>query len=589
MRFHSGKWHKIDWFPEEHEILTDSQDVAEYPPFAIYVNMVKTGKQPVSEDIHKLIYIIEKHLYPMIDEGTVYMDLTLCEDFRIIPDKAFPYSLFEWEEYLLPFICGFRFSEDDVLVFNEYLMYMARGAGKNGFLSWLIYGLISKINGIEHYDVAVSASSERQSKTSFTDVHGVLTKTDPDKRAFKRSLTEITSISTKSRFSFLSSNGKTADGLRLGAMYLDEIHAIEDYSMMKVLRSSLGKIPDARMLITTTDGYVRGAVLDGYKDKAHSILNEERGFWFPRDDRRFSSLLPFMHHIDSLDDATTETGWHKANPSLTHNKFLMQIYRQEVVDMESDAELNIEFHCKRVNYPKEDTRFALASFQEISDVSNGENLEAYAARTGKTDVIGVVDFSEARDLTSCGIIMSDMLKGEYYYKHKSFITQKQYASGIIKQEVLTNAMKDNKLEIVFNDQIDTQTVVNYFLKMAETYFIRIIYIDQYKSTLLKPALEMQGFTVMVIATNMKNETQVLPVIDDLFINRKLHAGKDSLFQWAISNIYKNVGSNGVKFDKIEPKARKTDPASAFIAGLIGEYCYNDDEMIDTTFAGELLT
>lgn len=589
MRYHSGEWRKIDWFPESHEILTSSEDVAAYPPFKNYIDMVKSGKQETSQDIKDLIKIIEKHLYPMIDDGNVYMDLTLCEDFRLIPDKAFPYSLFTWEEYLLPYICGFRFSEDDVLVFNEYFLYMARGAGKNGFMSWLIYALISKINGIDGYDVAVSASSERQAKTSFLDVHGVLTKTDPDKRAFKRSLTEIQSLSTKSKFSYLSSNGKTADGLRLGAMYLDEIHAIEDYAMMKVLRSSLGKIPDARMLITTTDGYVRGAVLDGYKDKSHSILNEERGFWFPRDDRRFSSLLPFMHHIDSLDEATTEAGWHKSNPSLRHNKFLMQIYRQEVVDMESDAELNIEFHCKRVNFPKEDTRFALASFGEIKDVSEGENLEAFSKRTGKTDVIGVVDFSEARDLTSCGIIMSDMLNGEYYYNHKSFITQKQYASGIIKQEVLNNATRDNRLEIVFNDQIDTNVVVNYFVKQADTYFIRVIYIDQYKSTLLKPALEMQGFTVVVIATNMKNETQVLPVIDDLFINRKLHAGKDSLFQWAISNIYKNVGSNGVKFDKIEPKARKTDPASAFIAGLIGEYCYNDNEVIDSSFAGELLT
>lgn len=589
MEFHSGEWRKIDWFAEQHEIITHSDDVANYPPYYIYADMVKSGKQHTSQDIKDLIKIVEKHLFPMIDDGTVYMDLTLVESFRLVPDKAFPYSLFEWEEFLLPFLAGFRFSDDDVLVFNEYFLYMARGAGKNGFMSWIIYALISKINGIEGYDVAVSASSERQSKTSFMDIHGVLTKTDPDKRAFKRSLTEIQSLSTKSKFSYLSSNGKTADGLRLGAMYLDEIHAIEDYAMMKVLRSSLGKIPDARMLITTTDGYIRGAVLDGYKEKGRSILNEERGFWFPRDDRRFSAMLPFMHHIDDLNEATTETGWHKANPSLTHNKFLMQIYRQEVVDMESDAELNIEFHCKRVNFPKEDTRFALASFSEIRDVSTGNDLASYAQLSGKTDVIGVVDFSEARDLTSCGIIMSDMTNGEYYYSHKSFITQKQYASGVIKQEVLTNAKRDNKLDVVFNEQIDPKIVVEYFMEQAKTYFIRVIYIDQYKSTLLKPALEMQGFTVVVIATNMKNETQVLPVIDDLFINRKLHTGQDSLFQWAVSNIYKNVGSNGVKFDKIEPKSRKTDPASALIAGLIGEYCYNDDEMIDTSFAGELLT
>lgn len=586
--FHSNETHKIPWFKEETEILTQLDDIKSYPPLIEYMKLVRSGKQPVSEDIHNLFELIEVHLYPMIEEGTVYMDLGTTESARCVPSKAFPYNLFPWEDFLLPFIFGFRFTDDDTLVFNEFLLYMARGAGKNGFMSWVIYVLISKLNGIKHYDVAVSASSERQAKTSFIDIYDVLCEVDPEKRSFKRTKTEIESLSTKSIFQYLSSNGKTADGLRLGAMYLDEIHAIDDYSMLNVLRSSLGKIPDARMLITTTDGYVRGGVLDGYKEDASEVLNGERGFWFPRDDERFSALFPFMHHIDSLDEAKTMDGWLKSNPMLLYNKNLLQAYRREIVKIDSDAELNIEFHCKRVNYPKEDNRFALATHDQLKDVLKGQSLDEYANEMGMTEVIGVVDYSESGDLTSVGIMMQDFYNREYYYKHKSFITHNTYSSGIIKAQVLKNAMDDGNLEIVYKERIEPIEVVNYFNQMSEKYFIRTIYIDQYKSTILKPELERWGYPVTVIATNMKNETQVLPVLDEIFIDRKLHAPNDTLFVWAVSNIYKNVGSKGIRFDKIEPKARKTDPASAFIAGLIGEYCYNDIDVTDNKFAGKVI-
>lgn len=588
MRYQSDEYVTIPWFDDPVQVLTTSSDLQAYPPYANYIQLVKSGDQPVCKDIIDLIYILEKHLYPMLDAGKVYLDLSFCEDMRVIPAKAFPYSLYVWEEWLIPFICGFRFTDDHILVFNEYLLYMARGAGKNGFMSWIIYGLISKINGIPHYDTAVSASSERQAKTSFTDIYTVLKGADPDKRSFRRTKTEIESLSTRSIFQYLSSNGKTADGLRLGAMYLDEIHAIEDYAMMKVLRSSLGKIPDARMLITTTDGYIRGAVLDSYKDKGHAILSEEKGFWFPRDSVKFSGMLPFMHHIDDIKEAKEEIGWYKANPSLKYNPSLMQIYRQENIDMDSDPELNIEFYAKRLNYPKSDTRFALATHDQLVATQDGLTLDAFSDESGLTEVIGVVDYSESGDLTSTGIMMQKYSEREYYYKHQSFITQKMYSSGVIKPQVLTNANENGNLKIVYRDRIEPQEVANFFIQQAQKYYIRVIYIDQYKSTILKPELEKNGFKVIVIATNMKNETQILPVVDELFTERKIHAPKDTLFVWAVSNLYKNVLSKGIRFDKIEPKARKTDPASAFLAGLIGEYCYNETDLDNLEFTGKIL-
>lgn len=581
--------HKIPWFTNYHDMLTTSKELLAFKPFTNYINLIKSGKQPANEDIWLLINDILPIIYEKMDQGEIYLDKTMVNQILCVPAKAFPYGLFDWETFIVNFMAGFRWTDDDTLVYDEYFLYMARGAGKNGFMSWVIFALISKINEINKYNIVVSASSERQAKTSFIDISEAIATVDPNKRVFKRTYTEVEHLTTRSNFQYLSSNGKTADGLRLGMVYLDELHAIESYSMLNVLRSALGKIPDARVTITTTDGYVRGSVLDHYKEQSHEILHGKQGIQFPRDDDRFSSMLPFMHHIDDLSELRTVEGWQKANPSLIYLPTLLNEYRKNIKNIDSDAELNLEFHCKRVNYPKEDNRFTLATLEELK-LTSERDLDYYVQSTGDNTVFGVVDYSETTDLTSCGAIGYDMMNDLFYYKHHSFITHSSHAAGIINPEILQLGHDEETLTVVYEPMIDPSNVVNYFRELSQKYYVKKIFIDQYKSTILKPALEQAGFKVAVVRTDMKSETQINPVVDKVFKQHRLFTGQDAMFRWAVRNLYRLVTSKGIRYEKIEPKKRKTDPASAFITGLIGIVL--DDSIVQqetNQFAGRMIT
>lgn len=581
--------HKIPWFTNYHDMLTTSKELLAFKPFTNYINLIKSGKQPANEDIWLLINDILPIIYEKMDQGEIYLDKTMVNQILCVPAKAFPYGLFDWETFIVNFMAGFRWTDDDTLVYDEYFLYMARGAGKNGFMSWVIFALISKINEINKYNIVVSASSERQAKTSFIDISEAIATVDPNKRVFKRTYTEVEHLTTRSNFQYLSSNGKTADGLRLGMVYLDELHAIESYSMLNVLRSALGKIPDARVTITTTDGYVRGSVLDHYKEQSHEILHGKQGIQFPRDDDRFSSMLPFMHHIDDLSELRTVEGWQKANPSLIYLPTLLNEYRKNIKNIDSDAELNLEFHCKRVNYPKEDNRFTLATLEELK-LTSERDLDYYVQSTGDNTVFGVVDYSETTDLTSCGAIGYDMMNDLFYYKHHSFITHSSHAAGIINPEILQLGHDEETLTVVYEPMIDPSNVVNYFRELSQKYYVKKIFIDQYKSTILKPALEQAGFKVAVVRTDMKSETQINPVVDKVFKQHRLFTGQDAMFRWAVRNLYRLVTSKGIRYEKIEPKKRKTDPASAFINGLIGIVL--DDSIVQqetNQFAGRMIT
>lgn len=578
-------YHKIPWFKQEHEILTTGKEVNDLEIIQKYLKVIDSGEQPVSDEVDLLVHKLLPMVLDEMDKGNVYFDLTMVQTMIAVPANAFPYALFDWEAFLVAFIGGFRFTDDNTLCFDEYLFYMARGAGKNGFMSWVIFCLISKINGIPHYDVAVSASAERQAKTSFIDIFNVLATTDPEQRVFRRTKTEIEHRGTLSVFQFLSSNGKTADGLRLGALYLDEIHAIDSYDMLNVLKSSLGKVPDARIFITTTDGYVRGSVLDSYKEQGRAVLSGDLGINYPKDDPRHSRLLPFMCCINDLEEARKESGWYKANPSLRYNKQLLQQYRKEVIQIDRNAELNIEFHVKRVNFPKEDNRFSLATHEELANTKK-DNLKDYIDRMGDNEVVGCVDYSETTDLTSVGLLAHDQLHDMYYYDHHSYIPHASYSSGAINPKVLEAGIKADKLTVVYTKIIDVKLVVDYFLEQSDKYFINTIFIDQFKSTLLKPALETAGFTVVVVPIKMVTETMVAPVIDKIFAQNRLFAGHDPLFTWAVGNLQKDITKNGIRYVKIEPKSRKTDPASALIAGLIG--LLDQEPTTPTDFAGKFI-
>lgn len=574
--------HKVEWLPKEHEMIDGYEDISSYHMFQEYRDLIDSGEQHVN----KYIELLFTYLYEVVFHLDIYLDVTATEAAYNVPRKYFPHDLFPWERFLLPIVFGLRFKSDDTLVFNEYFLYMARGSGKNYLMSWIIFALITNINGIKKYNVAISSASERQAKTSYLDIREVIDENPKLKKNFARStLQEMKSSSTNSDFRYLSSNGNTMDGQRLGAAYLDEIHAITDYASLQVMRSSLGKIPDSRLFITSTDGYKRGKVLDDYKDKSIEVLHGNRGVDKPVDQSSHSRLFPFLHCIDDEKEGKTLIGWQKSNPSIIHNAYLLQKYREEVAEIDSNPELNIEFHLKRLNFVKEDTRFRIAKVSQIN-ATKDRDIYYYRDTLGMSIVGGTVDFSSTRDLTTVGIV--GRYENEFYTLQHSFITHEQRHLGLINTNLLLEAEERGELTVVNQEIISEQLVVNWFQKMLEEgWIIDTVYIDQYKAGVLGKALEDGGFMVKRIGVNMKYETLVSPLIDRMFANGEVFVGDSPLFRWACNNVYKEVLSKGIRYDKIDAVRRKTDPFSSFISYLIGTVEDQTDN-IGTNFTGMVI-
>lgn len=519
-----------------------------------YFNLIESGKVAACKEQFQLIDYLRK----ILNRDDVYIDDEMVKNSVEIPEKYFPFKLFDWQKFINVFVFGLRWKQSNALVFDTYFLYMGRGAGKNGFISYDGFFMLTKQHGIKNYDIDIVATSEDQAKRSFDDVYEVLEdgkNKDRLKKAFYRSKVNIRNNATNSSLRFNTSNARTKDGKRSGCVIFDEEHEYEDYKTINVFTTGGGKIKDYREFHISTDGTVRGGPLDDLKEESRMILNGEIGI-------EQSSVFPFICKLDDPSEVDDMEMWPKANPSLPFNNELKRKMIKEYNKMQRNAALRIVFMTKRMNCPMEDTRFEVASYEDRL----ATNQPIPYNKLEGLDTIGGVDFADVRDFCSVGLLAK--YNGKRYWLHHTFIHQKALELQDINKDIVQIALDKGLAEIVYGKSIPPEKIVAWFVKQAETFYIKKISLDTYRATILGPALKEAGFEVEVCRTGKFTHAKLSPLVDDMFINQTLVFGDDPLMRWYVGNVYVDYLDNQNKeYKKIDPEKRKTDGFFAFLHAL----------------------
>ncbi|WP_088036849.1 terminase TerL endonuclease subunit [Evansella clarkii] len=513
--------------------------------------MVEDGKIQACNEQKQLI----EFLHWKLNQPGVVIDAEAIEKSIEKPKPYFPFELFAWERFINAFIYGVRY-ENGRLMFNRFLIEIGRGAGKNGYISWNSFYMTTGHHGIKEYNVDIVATSEKQAKTSFEDVYNVLNDkkfVKKMKKIFYYSQTLIQHRKTKSKIEYNTSNAKTKDGKRSGVVIFDEVHEYEDYKNIKVYTSGLGKKKDPRTFYITTDGNVRGGVLDDLKNEAKMVLNKE----LPR-----STMFPFICKLDDESEVDDEAMWEKANPSYRYNEDLRIEMQQEYHDMQFNAALRMEFMTKRMNLPQDDVRTEVATYEDrlATDQPLPEDTNGITA-------IGGVDFADVRDFCSVGLLFKQ--NGKRYWIQHTFIHHLALKLQDINQEIIDLAKEKGLCTIIHDDKsIKPERVVNWFLEKLKEFGIKKIAMDDYRASILGPKFEEVGFEVETVRRGRITHGKLDPLIQDMFINHTIVFGDDPLMRWFVGNVYKDEQGNGnMEYKKIDKEKRKTDGFFAFTHAL----------------------
>lgn len=510
-----------------------------------YLNQIKNNEIETNKEIKKLAEYIEDKM----NQDGVTVDHDLIQQAVDLTERYF-FKLLDWEKFLYAFVFGVR-TKDDSLMFNEFLIMIGRGAGKNGLIAAISFCLVY-LSGIKNYHINFVATSEKQAKTSFLEIYEIL-ESDKGKfrQHFKWTKEMIVHRRTNSTISFSTSNPKTADGGRPGAVVFDEIHAYENEEQIKVHTSGLGKRKDPRRFYITTDGYVRDGFLDKLKEEATFVLGG---------DRPNRKTLFMIFKLDDKKEMDDKKLWVKANPSIQFFGSLRNEMEDEYEKLEDRPSSKIEFMTKRMNLPMQEAHQVVAMWDNIK-ATNQEIPDL----TG-CECIGGLDYSDTEDFTCVGLLFKQ--KEKVYWLHHTFINHKsleRYTYNV----PIDVAQMQGYVTVIQEATNKPEIIADWFVQMGRKYKIKLIASDLYRISYVENCFKTIGLPPLKIArSGSRTHTMLRPIVDDLFAYNNLVFGDDLMMRWYVNNTYVQTdGKGNISYEKIEPARRKTDGFFAFLHAL----------------------
>lgn len=504
--------------------------------------------------------MIKNIVIPILERDDVYIDEKKIED-GLSLQKYFPYKLIEWEVFLFALIVGVFYTNGDI-VFNDIKIIIGRGSGKNGFISFLCFYFISPYHGIRGYNIDLLANSEKQATVSFDDVYEIIKDPHDDKykKALKKNFSatkeEIIGLKTKSILRYNTSSKRGKDSKRTGCVIFDEKHEYIDVSNMNTLTSGLGKVKHGRTITITTNGHVRGGVLDRELDQAKDILKEYNPI---------NRTLIFWCRIEHEEEWDDSTKWIKAIPSLNDFTELKSRIQKEVIDMPTNMDYFPEFMAKRMNYPVGNKELEVATWEDI--LATNQNF----IDLKQMYCVGGVDYSKTNDFVACCLLFKQDKK--YYLLHHTFICSKSRDLPGIKAP-LRDWEKMGHLTFVNDVEISPSYVTEWFANMGAKYNIISIGIDNFRYSLLNSEFKKIGFdayekkNIKLIRPN--DIIKVAPIINSIFVNHNFVWGDLPIMRWYTNNTKKVEKNGNMTYEKIEPNYRKTDGFMALVNATVLE-------------------
>lgn len=527
-----------------------------HPYIDNYMMGINNGSIIVGKDIKKAMTFIEMKL--SLPDVVIKSDM-IDKAVELI-EKYFKIKLFDWELFVIALIHCY-FTKTDTVVFDEFLIVMGRGNGKNGFISPVVWYLTTHYHGIEGYNVDIVATGEDQATTSFDDVYNVLEDWNKKlKKFFYWSKVKIVNLKTKSYIKYNTSNARTKDGKRTACIVLDEIHEYENYDLIDVFFSSFGKKKHSRIFKISTMGHVREGVLDEDIRVAEDILNELD---------MESGLCPLIYRIDNEKDALDPKNWNKANPSLKYLDVLMTEMTKAFRQMKRKPNIEKDFYTKRMNWPKGSKDLQVTEWDNIAATN-----KPIPNMMGKLATVGI-DYAKVNDFAAVNFHFRN---GEERIDIcHAWLCLNSADLGRLKIPYEQWA-EEGHITLVDDVEISPARIVAYIVEKMSKYQITTIALDNNRFALLAEELRKYGFDSKtrknVLLVRPSNIMQVVPVIDSCFVNHNFTWGDNPLLRWATNNTKlvkssKRIGSDtgNYYYAKIESKSRKTDPFMAVVHSM----------------------
>ena len=460
------------------------------------------------------------------DEDAANRYVQFCELLKLYQDEfaGQPLKLENWQCFVMCQTIGWKHKETGARRFNTVFCFVGRKNGKSVMASTLlIYDVLFTPGG----QALCCATKREQSKIVFDSAKNMIRQNEILSKRLKtyESTCRIVNEKLSSRIEAMSSEADKFDGLSPSLIVADELSAMKDYSIIKILKSGQGARKDRLLFQITSGSDNLGSCGKSEYDRSCKLLEG-----IIQDD----NYLAILYCLDEGDDFRNPKVWPKANPCIgvaLKKDFLVNACREA----QQVTSLQVEFRCKNMcewlsneHSWIADSKWTKCIRNEQPDLKN-----PYYANMG-------IDLSKSNDLTSLTLcIFQD---GKYYMKHWLYFPKDSLPDRIKTETEQWQMWFDKKVVTATPGYtIDYDWLMKEIENISVQYKVAEILIDPYNSNKILNELA-DNFDVIPVSQTIKALSPYTKTYETEVLNGNI-IDPNPFMRWAMSNAMVYIDPN----------------------------------------------
>ena len=492
-----------------------------------------------------------------------------------------PFRLLLWQKAFIEVLYSFMIFDNDIEKwirrFKDVLLMVARKNGKTPLVAALCLAefycgemgtkIMCASNDYEQarlmFDgiAAMREESPKLERTSRKNIKGIFMGNPRQKNARGKF-----SYQNKGSIKTMSSRGGAKEGRNLKVVAADEVHEMQDNTLIEPLRQAISTQDEPIYIEITTEGFIQEGYLDGRLDLARKILNGEA-----ENDR----WLIWLYTQDTEEEIwQDEQSWFKSNPSLSAVKKYSSL-RERIEEARQQPSTRAFTLAKDFNI-KQNATVAWLSLDQIRD----EGSFILSDFSG-LPFIGGCDFAETTDLCAAAILLKKPGDSKTYFHVHYWIPEAKADVRLVDGENALNPEKKDYREwerlgfvtICPGSEVIVADVADWFFELYKLYKLvpfRVGYDNRFALEFRRRFEDLIGTGIAepVLQTTVSLSEPMRAMEAELTAHLVCY-NQNPVFRWNLENISVETDKNGY----IKPKKNFGNPKNRIDGGAAALNCY----------------
>lgn len=456
-----------------------------------------------------------------------------------------PFIMEEWQknEIIRP-LFGWKSKETGLRKYTSAYIEIPKKSGKS-FLAASIACIFLDIENEGGSEIVGVAWGRKQAGLVFEATKQVIQKSPrlKDKcTIYRNSITAPDHIGGLKTYQILSKEAGGEDGINPQLAIIDELHVHKNGEVLEMVEKSQGARKQPLSFIITT----AGSDLYGVGFQRHEqAINIVKGVI------KDESTLVCIYGADKDDDPFSEKTWIKANPN--YNVSIgKRAYEKEASKAKvSSASLN---SFKRYYLNIWTSSLDGWINDEVWQQSNWDFDESILLNY---PCYGGLDLSSTSDITAFTLVWN--IDGKYYSKNWFWLPEDKAENSADKNNILYLDWVDKGyIEETAGNVVDDAFILNKVEELKDTYEIRAIAYDNYRSHHLVPIFLEKGLECIEFRQGFKSMTAPTLELEKLINSKQFNHFSNPVLRWMAGNatiVSDPAGSVKVMKDKKRPEKK----------------------------------